>query len=261
MQAVNETDRYRAIPYGPSSVAPDEPRAFELYFERLEKAGLGAIKRPDLLILRRADESRIKGIIERLGGREELPFIPEDHPGMRELLALAVIAVECENSLWRASNMPDVDTPLRPQKRLGGKPGLKKGAVLPTITLKDEDRAPLLKWQAERSVPIHIWQSLYDTSFGISLDRAEELIASGLIQARVQVFQASNGATQRKDLYFIYRHYAYPVGETDEDPTLSARALEDKNGRIMPYVVFDGGHISLRPEAIQALDQIATRRT
>ena len=51
VQAVNETRLYFALPYGPSGTAPDDdPKAFELYFERLEKAGLAGIKRPDLLI-------------------------------------------------------------------------------------------------------------------------------------------------------------------------------------------------------------------
>ncbi len=36
-------------------------------------------------------------------------------------LMLPGFAEECENSLWRAQNMPDFNTPLRPQRRLGGK--------------------------------------------------------------------------------------------------------------------------------------------
>ena len=56
MQAVNGTGSYFALPYGPSGTAPDDdPRAFELYFERLELAGLGRVKRPDLLVFRRED--------------------------------------------------------------------------------------------------------------------------------------------------------------------------------------------------------------
>lgn len=44
-QAVNNTGRYFALPYGPSGTAPDNDiRAFELYFERLEKAGLGNLQ-------------------------------------------------------------------------------------------------------------------------------------------------------------------------------------------------------------------------
>jgi hypothetical protein len=57
--------------------------------------------------------------------------------------------------------------PLKPQKRLGGKLGLAKNAVLPTIILKDEDRRPLLEWQAQRQVPIHIWHVFYDLAFGL----------------------------------------------------------------------------------------------
>ena len=52
IEAVNQTIEFFAIPYGPSGTAPSgSVREFELYFERLEAAGLGRIKRPDLLVL------------------------------------------------------------------------------------------------------------------------------------------------------------------------------------------------------------------
>lgn len=39
--AINKTNKYFATAYGPSSTAPtDDVRAFELYFEQLEEAGL-----------------------------------------------------------------------------------------------------------------------------------------------------------------------------------------------------------------------------
>ena len=60
MQAVNETKDFFALPYGPSGVAPDsDVREFELYFERLEAAGLGKVKRPDLLIFHRSAEFQL----------------------------------------------------------------------------------------------------------------------------------------------------------------------------------------------------------
>ena len=63
-QAVQETQKYFAIPYGPSGTAPtDDVRAFELYFERLEAAGLGQVKRPDLLIFRTENKEAIESII------------------------------------------------------------------------------------------------------------------------------------------------------------------------------------------------------
>jgi len=126
-QAVNATGRYFALPYGPSGTAPDnDVRAFELYFERLKEAGLGNIKRPDLLIYRASDKVKIDSAVKSLSGISELPFTPEDDPKMQDLLEHAIIAVECENSLWRAKQMPDYASPLTPQKRLGGREGLKR---------------------------------------------------------------------------------------------------------------------------------------
>lgn len=61
IDATNKEGQFFAIPYGPGGTAPtDDVRAFELYFERLEAAGLGNIKRPDLLIFKNADKVKIK---------------------------------------------------------------------------------------------------------------------------------------------------------------------------------------------------------
>ena len=48
MRTINATKDFRAIPYGPSSVAPSDPREMELYFERLGKAGHRPGDHPDL---------------------------------------------------------------------------------------------------------------------------------------------------------------------------------------------------------------------
>ncbi len=157
IQAVNDTNEFFAIPYGPSGTAPDDDvRAFELYFERLEAAGLGKNKRPDLLIFKKNSQDTVNALVDSVGGISELPFIPEDSNAIRQLLAKAVLAVECENSLWKGKLMPDYGTELKPQKRMGGKFGLKKNAVVPTLILKEEDREPLQLWQDINGVPIHI---------------------------------------------------------------------------------------------------------
>lgn len=103
VQAVNKTRRYFALPYGPSGTAPKgDVREFELYFERLEKAGLGKMKRPDLLIFRTADRVEIENLVDDLGGLKELPFTRENDPRMVKILARAIVATECENSCgWR----------------------------------------------------------------------------------------------------------------------------------------------------------------
>lgn len=261
IHAVNQTGRYFALPYGPSGTAPDnDVRAFELYFERLEKAGLNDLKRPDLLIFQARHRAIIEQAAQELGGIGELPFISETHDQMQILLSRAIIAVECENSLWKAKLMPDYNARLKPQRRLAGQLGLKKNAVLPTVIIKEEDRERLHLWQQQTTIPIHIWHVFYDMAFGLNLDDAQQLLDSGKIEPTTQVFQAPGGATTRKIIYKFYHHYAYPLGEAQEDPFLAAAHIVDKNGHILPYVKFEGGLLTLNPEAVQILDEASERK-
>ena len=181
IQAVNETEDFYAIPYGPSGVAPSENvKEFELYFERLEQAGLGDVKRPDILIFKKKDKGNVDKIINNIGGIEELPFTKEKD--LDELLDEAVIAVEGENSLWVAEKMPDYNSKLKPMKRLEGKLGLRKNAVLPTVIIKEEDRGPLFMWQNENKINIHIWHVFFDRAYGLSLNKAQRILIGLLMQ-------------------------------------------------------------------------------
>lgn len=256
--AVNSSEEFYALPYGPSGVAPDhDPREFELYFERLDKAGVAGLKRPDLLIFRGKDRQHVEAFVRGIGGPQELPFISEG--SLHELLDRAVMAIECENSLWVASRMPAFGAALAPQKRTAGKLGLPKNAVLPTIILKKEDMAPLHLWQDTNHVPIHIWHVFFDLAFGISLRRASELIATGMIEPTAQIFQAPSGATTTKVIYKIYYHYGYPLARSAARPELKATFIEDKNGHILPYVRFEGGSLSLAPEVFDVLNSVTER--
>ncbi|MCS6847664.1 MAG: AccI family restriction endonuclease [Anaerolineae bacterium] len=260
IQAVNDTGEFFGIPYGPSGVAPEDAKALELYFERLEKAGLGRNKRPDLLIFAKSVQSVVDDLIQTIGGVSELPFTPENNEAIKELLGMATLAVECENSLWKGKRMPDYGSALRPQKRLGGKPGLKKGAVVPTLILKEEDRRPLQEWQDAHDTPVHIWHVFYDIAFGISLDRAQELIDQGFISPQKHTFQAPSGVTSEKVIYKIYYQHAYTLGSTTQEPELRARFIEDKNGHILPYVHFEGGKMDLSEDALQMLRDLANAK-
>ncbi|MBU4275075.1 AccI family restriction endonuclease [Patescibacteria group bacterium] len=252
IEAVNETGEYFAIPYGPSGTAPtDDVHAFELYFERLEQAGLGDIKRPDLLVFKESNRESVDRILSGIGGVQELPFIQEDR--LRPLLDKATVAVESENSLWKSKKMPNYTTELTPQKRLNGKLGLKKTAVLPTIIIKEEDLDPLRRWERQQNVKIHVWHVFYDQAFGISFKEAERLISEGFIQPTIQVFQAPGGATTKKTIYKIYYRYGYLLGESIEDPSLISDSIEDKNGHILPYVKFHGGKLALNVETLRVL--------
>ncbi len=261
IEAINRTDSFHALPYGPSSVAPDgNVREFELYFERLEAAGVAGVKRPDLLIFRMADKEFAQSSVEKLGGIQELPFVCEDDPLMKRLIARSLVAVECENSLWRAAKMPNFNTEFTPQRRLGGKPGLKKGAVVPTVIIKEQDRDPLLAWEKDNMTPVHVWHVFFDRAYGLALTEAERLVRAGLTEPTKQVFQAPGGPTTTKIIYkHCYRH-AYPLGVSDTDPTLAPAYIEDKNGHILPYVRFTGGRLQITPEALSVLTDLANER-
>jgi hypothetical protein len=179
---------------------------------------------------------------------------------MERLLSHALIAVECENSLWRARQMPEYNAVLTPQKRLNGRLGLKKSAVLPTVIIKEEDRPPLKKWQSGRGLPIHIWHTFFDEAYGISLKEADMLISNGDIEATKQVFQAPGGATSEKIIYKIYHLHAYRLASTKEEPQLVADSITDKNGHILPYVRFVGGRSELCEDALQVLQKAAESR-
>jgi hypothetical protein len=255
LEAINRTEDFFAIPYGPSGVAPtDDVRAFELYFERLEAAGLGHLKRPDLLLFKRRDKEFVDGFLHHIGGVDELPFTPES--ALQPLLEKAKIAIECENSLWVAEKMPAFGKPLKPQKRLGGNLGLAKNAVLPTVIIKEEDRQPLLRWQAENQAPIHIWHVFFDRAYGLALAEAERLLAAGLILPTEQTFQSPNGATTTKAIYKFYYHYAYLLGVAVEKPNLTPDFVEDKNGHILPFVRFAGGRLELSQAALEFLQSL-----
>ncbi|MDR2702799.1 MAG: AccI family restriction endonuclease [Cellulomonadaceae bacterium] len=253
--ALNNTGNFYAIPYGPSGTAPSgDVRAYELYFERLEAAGLDDMKRPDLLVFRIGDKQFVDDFVESVGGYEELQFIGEDT--LQPLVSKAIIAIECENSLWVAEKMPDYGKEMRKQKRLHGQLGFAKNAVLPTIIIKEEDRIPLAKWQQTNGIPIHVWHSFYDRAFGLAFDDAEHLIAEGLTSPTEQVFQAPGGAITKKAIYKHYYHYAYPLAISISPPELVAAHIEDKNGHILPYVRFEGGMMEICNEASDVLDSL-----
>lgn len=154
--------------------------------------------------------------------------------------------------------MPDYGTPLSPQTRLGGRDGLKKSAIVPTIIIKEEDRVPLARWQMHSRVPVHIWHAFFDEAYGIALSEAERLITDGIIEPTQQVFQAPGGPTTRKVIYKIYYHHAYKLATTVEEPQLVADSITDKNGHMLPYVRFVGGSSRLSDEALAILNAIAT---
>lgn len=91
-------------------------------------------------------------------------------------------------------------------------------------------------------------------SQGAWSEERDELISRGLIEPTIQTFQAPAGATAKKIIYKFYYHYAYPLGQSTEEPNLVPAHIEDKNGHILPFVKFEGGSLELSQEALAVLE-------
>lgn len=276
IRTINATEDFRAIPYGPSSVAPSDPWEMELYFERLDKAGAIG-KQPDLLVLPRAGYEAIRLQLDDIG-LANLPFTPEEDLAFLRLRAIA--AVEVESSLWVARMMPDYGkgvklTELIAKKRrfrkaeskakwaawtrnvrrfIDASPerrelrGFLESKKLPTIIIKDEDLGPLTEWEGSFNIPIFVFHVFYDQAYYISLQKALTLINEGVIPPTEQTFYAPSGPTTSKAIYKIWYTLAHPLGTMTRQPEMSAKFIQDKNGHILPYVYFSGGEMALSEE-------------
>jgi len=281
VRAIDGTDDWRAVPYGPSSVAPSDPYEMERYFERLDRASLVG-KRPDLLILPKDDYDAIGPQLDEIG-RNNLPFVPEEE--LEFLYSKAIVAVEVEDSLWVAHKMPDYDKgiPLmelisrrrrfrnperarrwetwkenvarfvaRSEKHKDLK-GFLEGAKVPTLIVKEEDIEPLKRWETTFGVPIFVFHLFYDEAYYIPFRYACELIESGVVPPTEQTFYAPGGPTTRKVIYKLWYTLAKPLGRMIQAPEMSAKFIEDRNGHILPYVHFSGGSLELSAEVIDEL--------
>ncbi len=281
LRTLNATEDFWAVPYGPSSVAPSNPHELERYFARLDQSG-SVGKRPDLLVLPRRDYAAVRARLDEIG-EENIPFTPE--ADLDPLRSRSIMAVEVENSLWVASQMPDYgrDVPLielAARKRRFQNPdrlawwttwtenvrqfceqssarrrltGFLETANVPTIIIKDEDLKPLQEWQARFDIPIFVFHLFYDRAYYISLQEASDLIDAGIILPTEQTFYAPGGPTTHKHIFKIWYTLAHPLGTMTHEPEMSAKFVQDKNGHILPYVHFAGGEMQLSPEILSEL--------
>jgi AccI restriction endonuclease len=251
VDAFTRNPNWIAIPFGPSCIAPEEPRELEAYFERLEASGVG--KRPDLLILARETYETIRNDVRRIGV-ENIPFTPEKD--LRFLIDGSVCAVEVENSLWVSKAMPHYGKG-RPSKADAKLTVFLRSQKVPTVIIKDRDLKPLRVWQRNCNVPIYVFHVFFDQGFFISFDRALSLIKKKIVEVTEQTFFAPGGATTKKGIYKIWYTLASPLGEIVESPNLTSKVVQDRNGHILPYVHFSGGRLDLSREINDELDKLA----
>lgn len=165
-----------------------------------------------MLIFKKTDQGIIEKFIQQIGGEQELAFIPESE--LRPLLDNAILAVECENSLWVTEKMPGYGLPLKPQKRLNGKPGLSKSAVFLCIYPKESDDKSTLK----------LWKALNDPETLSNLHLVAKSYGSGAIKVEPR------GLDKLPIPESVVRKYKLSILEKKNIPAFAEQAeLEEVN--------------------------------
>jgi hypothetical protein len=243
VQALNRTGQLGVIPYGPSTVAPEDPTELELFFDRMaviDREG----KRPDLLLYDRPglDWAR-RQLVERLGDVEKMAETPS--AGLRDVIVRAQAALEVENSLWVTEKMPGFGKPFSRYTRGKNKGRLKSAGVIPTVIIKQEDIPRLERWEADYGVPIYVVHVFFDRGYFIRFSDVLALLETGELGMETQRFTNPDGtASSPKQIvkvpYILCKEFGNVSG-----PTLVPRTFVDKNGKVMTYVTFEGGEIIL----------------
>lgn len=249
IRALNQTRQFGVIPYGPSTVAPDDPRELELFFEKMNAINQEG-KRPDLLLYDKPTFEWVQTQLEhRLGGIEKMAQTPSAL--LRDLIAGARAALEVENSLWVTEKMPGFGKPFSRYTRGKNKGRLKPAGIIPTIIVKQEDIPRLQQWEADFGIPIYVVHIFYDRGYFIKFENVLTLLGSGELGMETQRFTNPDGtAASPKQVvkvpYILCKEFGTVSG-----PTLLPKTFVDKNGKVMTYVTFSGGNIQLSPAVFE----------
>lgn len=274
LAAINASEQFWALPYGRSGVGPTDRERMDAYWEdysSIESVG----KRPDLLVITRDDYEDKRELIDRLGDTT----LRTDEE-LAEILSSAVCGIEAENSLWVGASMPDFGTDKITRLNF----------VAPTVIVKDEDAPSLVDWQSYHGIPICVAHAFFDQAFIIELDdilskveRVRELerqlTAQGKTEKEVrkesQTLQKKQGVLLTEQSYndartgtgpkkLIFRtHYtrARKFGSIDPDdqPNPRPQVMTEPNGKIIPFVAFEGGSLLIDDEALDLFRTLASR--
>ncbi len=257
MEAINNSKKFRAIAYGRSQLGPSDSSKMGKYWAEYAAAESHG-KRPDLLVLKVRDYDFAMRVLG------EDPTIVDEQV-FEPVVRRAVCGIEAENSLWVAKKMPDF-TSKTPLARLDLKS--------PNIWVKDQDLPCLLVWMHHHQKPILVVQVFYDLAYAVPLldvlARIEVIQSEREPKARIAaqkqagvVFRkqgytdSRTNEAEKKLVYVTHHSTATLFGELQDTVTPKAQVLVEKNGKILPYVAFEGGRLRLTDEALELLGRLA----
>ena len=248
VRAMNQTSQVGVLPYGPSTIAPEDPKALEIFFEKMD-AIAGEGKRPDLLLYDRTTfEWAQHELAQRLGGAEKMAETPTSV--VHDIVAKARAALEIENSLWVTEKMPGFGKPFLRYVRGRRKGRSKAPGIVPTVIVKGEDIPRLKAWETRYKIPIYVIQIFYDRGYFIKFSEILALLKSGELEMETQRYSNPDGvaATPKQIVkvpYVLCKEFGTVSG-----PSLAPKTFVDKNGKVMTYVTFSGGEIHLSHDVL-----------
>lgn len=249
LRALNRTEQFGVIPYGPSTVAPEDPKELELFFQKMDEINQEG-KRPDLLLYDRATYGWARNEVEhRLGSVEKVAETPSSV--VEDVISKATAAIEVENSLWVTEKMPGFGKPFSHYKRGKNKGRLKPAGIIPTIIVKQEDMPRLQQWEANFDIPVYVVHVFYDRGYFIKFSDVLSMLESGELGMEAQRYTNPDGtaATPKsivKVPYILCNEFGTVSGQT-----MYPKTFVDKNGKVMTYVTFSGGDIQLSSDVFE----------
>ncbi len=173
-------------------------------------------KRPDILVYRINDLSPLE-----YGLAGQLPSLPDGE--VDHVVRKAIMAIESEFS------------PYMYQHRLQS-----YGKEL-SFTIKDEDLQPLLSWQTNFPVPLHIAQVYLDSSYILPFATLVRGINDGSIKKQIE-------RNYNKPVYYPKMSVGVPMANFVELPQTSADTVLDEYGKYTAFRLVTGGKLELTPE-------------
>lgn len=221
-----------AMKYGRSNriMAGDDGFAefFDGYWEELLVGG----KRPDLLLMPKS------GWRERLGlDVSELPLA-----GLKNIVPIAMAGLEIRSSSFLSRKF-----------RAG-----KGDRTFLSFTPKTEDLYLVDKWIQTYDVPHYYVQVFFDDLYAISFQRILEILKNPE-EEDSSFFIEKNAKSQWKSTIHLDISKGVRLGSITENPSLTGEVYHIPNGRLIFYVKFGGGKLTLERDAVGAIVEDARR--
>jgi len=249
IRTLNQTEQFGIIPYGPSTVAPEDPNELELFFQTMDVINQEG-KRPDLLLYDKATYNWVRNEVNRRFGSVE-KVAETSSSVLEDVISKANAALEVENSLWVTEKMPGFGKPFSRYSRGKNKGRLKPAGIIPTIIVKQEDIPRLQQWEADFGIPVYVVHIFYDRGYFIKFDDVLGMLESGELGMEIQRYTNPDGtAASPKSIvkvpYIVCKEFGTVSGQS-----LLPKTFVDKNGKVMTYVTFSGGDIQLSPDVFE----------